>query len=80
MLECLAVNCVQPRLTRIQEVLNQQYIPLFDNTGDLMFVYNDPSPKAPQEEAEVLNTYVTSGILTVDEARIALGLTPLGVA
>jgi len=76
LLEMMAINCVQPRLTRIQQVLNQQYLPLFDTSGDLKFVFDDPSPKAPKEEAEVINSYVTTDVITIDEARNMLGLGP----
>jgi len=74
LLEMMAINCVQPRLTRIQEVLNQQYLPLFDASGELVFCFDDPSPKAPEKEANVINSYVGSGVITVDEARDMLGL------
>jgi HK97 family phage portal protein len=74
LLEMMAINCVQPRLTRIQEVLNQQYIPLFDVSGDLKFAYDDPSPDAPKDEAAVINSYVKHGVMLKNEARTMLGL------
>jgi len=73
-LEMLSLNCVIPRLTRIEQVLNQQYLPMFDTTGDLRFHYDDPSPYSQKQEADILTSYVSGGILSVDEARGILGL------
>lgn len=74
MLEMLALNCLQPRLARIVEVLNQQFIPMFDTGDALAFAFDDPSPKAPKQEADVLTAYVQAEIITREEARQMLGM------
>ncbi len=45
---------------------------------DLEFVWIEERPFDPTEQANVLQTYVTTGIYTIDEARAILGLDPLG--
>jgi HK97 family phage portal protein len=76
LLEMQARNSTQPRLTRIQEVLNQQYVPMFDDSGDLMFGFDDPSPDAPEQEAKTIDIYVKRNVITINEAREILGLAP----
>lgn len=79
MLEFMAINCVQPRLTRLEEVLNQQYIPMFDDSGDLFFKFDDPSPANKLNDAKIYEVYAKNGILTKDEIRSMLGYEPLEV-
>jgi len=44
---------------------------------DLEFVWADLAPADPAEQAKVLDTYVRSGIYTINEARDVLGLGPV---
>ena len=44
---------------------------------DLEFGWIDPTPHDPSEQAKVLDTYVRSGIYTVNEARDVLGFDPV---
>src|SRR6185436_5173875 len=44
---------------------------------DLEFAWIDPRPADPSEQAKLLDTYVRSGIYTVNEARDLLGFDPV---
>jgi HK97 family phage portal protein len=44
---------------------------------DLEFAWIDPRPNDPSEQAKILDTYVRSGIYTVNEARDMLGFDPV---
>jgi hypothetical protein len=44
---------------------------------DLEFAWLEERPADPAEQAKVLETYVTTGIYTVNEARAILGLDPI---
>jgi hypothetical protein len=44
---------------------------------DLEFAWIDPRPADPAEQAKMLDTYVRSGIYTVNEARDMLGFDPV---
>jgi len=76
MLEMFARNCLQPRLKRIEESLNQQYIPMFDDSSDMFFKFEDPSPENKKNDADIYTSYVNAGILSVDEVRETLGYPP----
>jgi HK97 family phage portal protein len=68
----MAINCVIPRLRRIEQTLNQQYLPLFD--PNLKFKFSDPTPENEMDKSKVIETYVKNGIITIDEARSIIGL------
>jgi HK97 family phage portal protein len=44
---------------------------------DLEFAWIDPRPSDPAEQAKMLDTYVRTGIYTINEARAALGFDPI---
>lgn len=44
---------------------------------ELEFVWGDPRPADPAEQAKIIDTYVRGGIYTVNEARNLLGLAPV---
>lgn len=76
-LEMMAINCIQPRLARIEQAINQQYTPMFDASGDLFFKFEDPSPSNKLNDSEIYANYVNSGILLKNEVRTMLGFPPL---
>ncbi len=64
---------ILPRLRRIEEALNEQLIPFYDNTGDLFFKFDNPVDDDRKQDAEINTKYVQAGILSVNEAREAIG-------
>ncbi len=70
-------RAILPRLRRRDEKLNEQLVPLFDPTGRLFLASDDPSPDNRDlalREREVALKY---GVVTVNEARAAMGLPPV---
>jgi HK97 family phage portal protein len=66
-------RAIVPRLRRLQECLNRGLISRYDDSGDLFVAFDDPSPTNQEMERENLQVYVTTGIITPNEARIQLG-------
>jgi HK97 family phage portal protein len=60
---------IKPRLRRIEESLNEQYIPLFDNSGSLFFAFDDPVDDDKQFKVNKNVAYVKHGIISINEAR-----------
>jgi len=77
LLVMLSKNCLQPRLSRIEQSLNQQYLVNFDDSGDLFFKFDDTSPENKKNEADIYNAYIGSGVLLKNEVRAILGFEPL---
>jgi len=68
---------IHSRLMELEEWLNYKYLPLFPDSEDLFFAFDDPEPKS---EIDQMNLYVTGAggpVITVDESRSALGFPPL---
>jgi len=68
---------VRPRLQRIRAKLNEQFVPLF-NEKNLKLDYNDPVPQNVERDLAVANQAFQAGYITRNEARIRLGLEPVG--
>jgi len=73
-----AKNGILPRITRIQEKLNEKLVSLYDPTGRMFLMYDDPIPENRKLILEENTKYVSAGIITVNEARLKLGLASLG--
>jgi phage portal protein BeeE len=73
-----AKYAVLPRTTRTAEVLNQRLIPLFDDSGRLLFVFDNPVPDDELFELEQTKALAGTGALTIDEQRAGAGLEKLG--
>lgn len=72
-----ALLCIQPRVTRRDEKLNEQYLPLFDDSGRLCFASDSPVPEdleyAQKQEAQDLRY----GVKSINEVRAERGLEPV---
>lgn len=67
-----------PLLSSILEAINTEFIEKYYDQD--AYVYYDPNESLkqdPVQQASVLNGYVSSGIMTVNEAREVLGMEPL---
>jgi phage portal protein BeeE len=73
-----AKYAVNPRCVRMSETLNEKLVKLFDPTGSLFLVYDNPIPDDEVFELEVTKAGAQQGITRVDEFRAAIGLDPLG--
>ncbi|GAG60089.1 unnamed protein product, partial [marine sediment metagenome] len=73
-----AKNGVLPRITRIQEKLNEQLVPMYDNSDRLFLMYDNPIPEDKEMLLKENTSYVQAGIISVDEARLNIGLSALG--
>ena len=69
-----AKNAILPRITRISERLNQDLVPLYDPSGRLFLMYDSPVPQDKKLMLEENMAYVAAGIMTVNEARLRLGM------
>jgi len=72
--ELFAKNCLIPRLTRMEEALNQQYLKNVWGLDGLMFAFDDVTPENEERNAKIITEYVKNGIITVDEARTIVGM------
>jgi len=68
---------IKPRIRRIEETLNEQLIKFYDDSGDLFFAFDDPVDDNQKLNSEVNTKYVQAGILSVNEAREAIGYDPI---
>ncbi|MBS3904813.1 MAG: phage portal protein [Simkania sp.] len=71
-------GAIMPRLLDIQDFLNTQFLSLFEDTENMFFCFDDPSPEMEAEQMAYLVQAVGANILTVDEARAQIGYEPLG--
>jgi HK97 family phage portal protein len=67
-------KCINPRLQRRDEKLNEQLIPKFDPTGRLFLASEDPSPLDPEEVWQTYKINMQFGVITINEARDSWGL------
>ncbi len=70
-------NCIHPRLTRRDEKLNEQLIPLYDTTGRLFLASENPIPEDMLKETKRLEMLLTHYVLTINEVRKREGLKPV---
>jgi HK97 family phage portal protein len=68
---------ILPLLRMDEEVLNQQLLPLFGIEEDAFLAYDNPVRADEAQETAKRTTYVSGGILTINEARQQEGLEPL---
>jgi len=68
---------LKPRLTRIAETLTEQYLPMFDTSGDLFFDYDDPVDENQDFILKSNVEYKKAGIISVNEARARIGMDPV---
>ena len=73
-----AKTTILPRITRIAEKLNETLVKMYDPSGRLFLAYDSPIPQDRKILLEENVGYVNAGIVTVNEARLKLGMTALG--
>lgn len=63
-----------PKLNNYCEKINEQLLPMWD---DGLFCWYEPNEETdPTAQAQILNSYVGSGIMDINEAREKIGLEP----
>lgn len=68
---------VTPRLKRLQGKLNEQYLPLFPNSQNLILLPEDVIPESQEQKRLYTESGVKTGYMTINEAREIHGLDPL---
>ncbi len=74
-------TCVVPELRLFEETLNERLLPMFgDHSLEAEFDTSQVEAlrESESEKARRVRIYVSSGVMTVDEARQELGLPPMG--
>jgi HK97 family phage portal protein len=72
-----ATKCIEPRLLRRDQKLNEQLIPMFDPSGRLFFQADDPRPQNPEYDWRVIEAAGKFGFMTINEIRDGEGLPPV---
>lgn len=75
--ELHARNAVLPRCMRFDQVINQQLIPMYDDTGRLFIAHDDPVPENVTEQLALDKGYLETGVRVINEVRADLGLPPV---
>ena len=71
-------NAILPRITRLAEKLTEKLLPMYDDSRRMFFMYDSPIPEDRKSLMEENTRYVQTGIITVNEARLRMGLEALG--
>jgi HK97 family phage portal protein len=64
-----------PKLSQYCEKMNEVLLPKYD--PNIFCWFEEPKIEDPVSKAQVTNSYVASGVMTVNEAREQIGLEPL---
>jgi HK97 family phage portal protein len=67
-------KCVHPRLTRRDEKLNEQLVPLYDPTGRLFLASEDPTPIDQDLTIKQQENDLRYGVVSINEVRSERGL------
>jgi HK97 family phage portal protein len=70
-------KAIGPRLTRRDEKLNEQLVPLFDPTGRLFLASDDPVPSNRDYRLRQQESDLKYGVITINEVRQERGLAPV---
>jgi hypothetical protein len=70
-------QAIGPRLTRRDEKLNEQLIPLFDPSGRIFLASEDPMPVDAQLGIQWQESDLKYGVVTINEIRSERGLPPV---
>jgi HK97 family phage portal protein len=70
-------KAIGPRLTRRDEKLNEQLVPLFDPSGRLFLASEDPVPVDAEQSVAQEQLDLKYGIVTINELRGERGLPPV---
>jgi HK97 family phage portal protein len=68
---------VQPRLNRIKNKLNEQFLPMFPYSENLCLDFDDVVPESVEENRMLAESGIKSGYMTINEARQIQGLEPV---
>ena len=60
-------------MNRFCEILNQNLVPWFDDSGKLFVYFDNTIPTDPEIQSKTLQTLTSSKILTINEARNIMG-------
>ena len=66
-----AVHTIQPRIRRMEQVLNEELVPLFDER--LFVAFDNPVPESRDLELKEMDTLAKNGITTRSELRLREG-------
>jgi HK97 family phage portal protein len=67
-------KCIHPRLTRRDEKLNEQLVPLYDPTGRLFLASEDPTPVDQELTIKQQENDLKYGVVSINEVRGERGL------
>jgi HK97 family phage portal protein len=70
-------KCIHPRLTRRDEKLNEQLLPLFDPAGRLFLASEDPTPVDQDLTIKQQENDLKYGVVSINEVRSERGLPPV---
>jgi HK97 family phage portal protein len=68
---------VTPRLNRLKNKLNEQFIPMWPYSENLYLDFDDVVPESVEEKRALAESGIKSGYMTINEARELQGLDPL---
>lgn len=71
-----ALNAIVPRIKRIEDTLNEELLPRYDDSGRLFFAFDDPVPEVREQKLAENTQLVQAGIITRNEARKNYGYPP----
>lgn len=74
-----ALHNISPKVTRNQEKLNEQLMPMYpqDRGGRLVIEYDDPVPENREQAMKEQESRLKSGYSTINQEREADGLSPV---
>jgi HK97 family phage portal protein len=70
-------KCIHPRLTRRDEKLNEQLVPLYDPSGRLFLASEDPTPVDKDLTIKQQENDLKYGVVSINEIRSERGLPPV---
>ncbi len=68
---------IYPRIRRRDEKLNERLVPLFDSTGQLFLMSDDPTPANQKFQLQLQESDLKYGVRTINELRSERGLPPV---
>jgi HK97 family phage portal protein len=68
---------VTPRLNRLKNKLNEQFLPMWPYSENLYLDFDDVVPESVEEKRALAESGIKSGYMTINEAREIQGLDPL---
>lgn len=69
-----AKNSVLPRITRMEEKLNEKLVPMYDTSKRMFLLYDNPVPRDKAQLASENDMYIENGVKSINEVRLSLQL------